>query len=290
MAVGPNTLLRSEDGGLTWRRRGGGDGADLTSMSCAGTELCLLTTVGGDRLLRSEDGGQTATPLTAATQALRAAAFASPTRAVAAGAGGATVTSDDGGRNYAPVGGDIGGSFPYGLRSGPDAETAYALGGRGQLARTVDGGATWRALAVATSADLRDVSFVSRESATCSTSSAASSRRATPARAGRRLTRERPRRPARCSPSPMTSSCSPRAAIHRAVGSRRFEAVRGGGLRGLGGTLDRFARGGAAIAAFGAVARSSCRRTPGRRGGGFACPRSSVASASRPSGCAISRS
>src|SRR4029077_2203155 len=39
------------------------------------------------------------------------------------------------------------------------AQTAFALGAAGQLARTADGGQSWRALSVPTSAALTDVSF-----------------------------------------------------------------------------------------------------------------------------------
>jgi photosystem II stability/assembly factor-like uncharacterized protein len=158
-AFGPETLLQSTDGGQTWQRRGAGAGNHVTGISCATAGLCLMSTSRGDRLLRTENGGGTAEPVTASTAALFAAGFASPTRAVAAGAGGATAVSDDAGRNFAPVGGDIAGSFPFGLRLGPGPGIAYALGARGQIARTTDSGATWRAINVATSADMRDTSF-----------------------------------------------------------------------------------------------------------------------------------
>src|SRR4051812_46123949 len=157
-AVGPDTLLRTTDGGKTWARRPAGTGQSLTSIRCATTDTCLLTVTGGDRLLRTTDAGATATSITAATQAINAAAFASPSRVVAGGAAGATVVSDDGGVNYTAVGSDIGGTYTA-LRRGADAQTAYALGIAGQLARTSDGGASWKALAVPTSGDLRDVSF-----------------------------------------------------------------------------------------------------------------------------------
>ena len=159
-AVGPDTLLRSADGGKTWARRAAGAGQDLTSIRCATVDTCLLTVKGGDRLLRTTDGGVTVTPITAATQAIFAAAFASPSRVVAAGAGGATVVSDDGGINYTPIGTDIGATY-VSMRHGPSPQIAYALGRNGQLARTTDGGASWRALSVPTSAELGDVSFAS---------------------------------------------------------------------------------------------------------------------------------
>ena len=97
--------------------------------------------------------------ITASTAPLYAAGFANPARAVAAGAGGATAVSNDGGRNYAPVGGDIAGSFQFGLRLGPAPNIALALGARGQLARTTDSGVTWKAINVATSSDMRDTRF-----------------------------------------------------------------------------------------------------------------------------------
>jgi photosystem II stability/assembly factor-like uncharacterized protein len=158
-AFGPDTLLRSTDAGQTWQRRAAGAGQTITGIGCATDDLCLLTTDRGDRLLRTSDGGATAETITASTAALYAAGFSSATRAIAAGAGGATVVSDDGGRNYAPVGGDIAGSFPFGLRLGPVPGVALALGARGQLARTTDDGVTWRAINVATSADMQDTSF-----------------------------------------------------------------------------------------------------------------------------------
>jgi photosystem II stability/assembly factor-like uncharacterized protein len=157
-AVGPDTLLRTTDGGKTWARRPAGTGQSLTSIRCATTDTCLLTVTGGDRLLRTTDAGATATSITAATQAINAAAFASPSRVVAGGAAGATVVSDDGGVNYTAVGSDIGGTYTA-LRRGAEAGTAYALGVAGQLARTSDGGASWKALAVPTSGGLRDASF-----------------------------------------------------------------------------------------------------------------------------------
>lgn len=158
-AFGPDTLLQSTDGGQSWQRRGAGNGQHITGISCAGGGICLMSTARGDRLLRSENGGATAEAITAASQALYAAGFASPTRAVAAGLGGATVISDDSGRNYTPVGRDIAGSFPFGLRLGPAPDIALALGARGQIARTTDAGSTWRAINVATSADMQDASF-----------------------------------------------------------------------------------------------------------------------------------
>ena len=149
------------------RRRGSaarrGAGNTITGIGCATDDLCLLSTDRGDRLLRTRNGGGTAETITASTAALYAAGYTSPTRAVAVGAGGATVISDDAGRNYAPIGGDIAGCFQFGLRLGPAPGIALALGARGQLARTTDDGRTWKAINVATSADMQDTSFTTAD-------------------------------------------------------------------------------------------------------------------------------
>ncbi|MDA0161482.1 hypothetical protein OM076_14495 [Solirubrobacter ginsenosidimutans] len=163
-AFGPDTLLRSSDGGVSWQKRPGSAGSNITGLGCSTDDVCLLSTAAGDKLLRTEDGGTTSTPVTASTAPIYAAGFANPARAVALGAGGATVISDDSGKNYAPIGGDISGSFQFGLRLGPAPEIALALGARGQLARTTDNGVTWKAINVATSADMQDTSFTTADS------------------------------------------------------------------------------------------------------------------------------
>jgi photosystem II stability/assembly factor-like uncharacterized protein len=162
-AFGPDTLLRSSDGGVSWQKRPGSAGSTITGIGCATDDICLMSTDKGDKLLRTEDGGTTSTPVTASTAPIYAAGFANVNRAVALGSGGATVLSDDSGKNYAPVGGDIAGSFQFGLRLGPAPEIALALGARGQLARTTDNGVTWKAINVATSADMQDTSFTTAD-------------------------------------------------------------------------------------------------------------------------------
>ncbi len=156
-AVGPETLLRSADGGLTFAKQAFGAGLTLTSIGCADAATCLLTTSKGE-LDRTTDGGETAVTITASSVPLAGAAFAAPGRAVAVGAAGQTVVSDDAGINYVPVGGDVGGQFSI-VRRGPVAGSAFAPGARGQLAMTLDGGASWRVANVATSADIADTSW-----------------------------------------------------------------------------------------------------------------------------------
>ncbi len=260
-AFGPDTLLRSTDAGQTWHRRAAGNGTTITGLGCATVDLCLMTTKAGDRLLRTENGGDTAESFIASTAPLYAAGFASPTRAVAAGAGGATAVSDDGGRNYTAVGGDIAGSFQFGLRLGPDPAIAFALGARGQIARTTDNGVTWKALNVATSADMQDTSF-----------SSADNGYALDQRGGLFLTANggsswQPIDPGTTAPpravivsGNVVLLAGPRG-VRRGVDGGQFELVTSSAARRA--AVEKFDRAGAAIFAYGstAIARTTNRGT-----------------------------
>ncbi len=156
-AIGNATLMRSDDAGKTFTKQAFGAGQTLTSIGCADPNLCLITTAKGE-LNRTTDGGATATPITASSVPLAGASFASAARAIAVGAAGQTVISDDGGINYHAIGGDIGGSFSA-MRRGPVPTSAFAPGAKGQIALTVDAGATWKVANVSTSADILDTSW-----------------------------------------------------------------------------------------------------------------------------------
>jgi photosystem II stability/assembly factor-like uncharacterized protein len=161
-----NTLLRTNDGGVTWTPASGAaslaPAADLAASRCAPghPNLCLFTTRAGDRVLRTTDGGTTLEPVVPyAGRQLHAAAFASPTGAVAVGEGGATAISGNGGRNWAPVGGSLAPSLSR-LRVAVTG-TVFAPGAAGALARTTNGGADWTRVAVPTPQTLADASFSS---------------------------------------------------------------------------------------------------------------------------------
>ncbi|WP_205695952.1 YCF48-related protein [Conexibacter sp. SYSU D00693] len=161
-AVGDNNLfLKSTDGGATWSAKdiGGSAAQNLVSVVCSDPQLCIATTAKGDVLIRTADGGTTFTQPASGANALFAAAFATPARVVAGGAGGATVTSDDAGVTFSPVGGaPLTGSFTR-IRPGLQNGTAFAPGNDGALAKTVDAGKTWTRSNVPTSENVVDVSF-----------------------------------------------------------------------------------------------------------------------------------
>lgn len=160
-AVGAQSLfLKTTDGGATWTPKdiGGPGPVDLRSIRCASPALCIVATEAGTQLVRTDDGGETFAFVSPSTDPLFAAAFAGPTRLVAAGSAGATIVSDDGGNTSVPIGGRLSGRFKR-IRAGLVAGTAFAPGTDGALGRTVDAGKTWTRSNVSTSEDLRDVSF-----------------------------------------------------------------------------------------------------------------------------------
>ncbi len=154
--------MRSDDGGATWTPKElGVAGVAYGSIRCGGVRLCVLTTADGGQLVRTTDGGETpGEAITPSSQPIYAAAFASPTRIAALGAGGATVVSDDAGATFAPIGGALAGSYS-GVYPGAAAGSAFAVGGNGGFAKTSDGGGRWARGGVPTAAALPAVSFPS---------------------------------------------------------------------------------------------------------------------------------
>jgi len=159
-AVGAGQLLiASDDGGATWKPHElNAGGRDLDEIDCATPLLCVATTAKGDQLVRTADAGASSSLVSASTDPIYAAAFVSADVVVAAGAAGATVVSDDAGATFKAIGGRLTGQY-FGIRAGGEQGTAYAPGDNGALAVTTDSGATWVRGNVATSEDVRDVSF-----------------------------------------------------------------------------------------------------------------------------------
>jgi photosystem II stability/assembly factor-like uncharacterized protein len=161
-AVGDGrALLQSTDSGATWAPKpltGAPGNPSLTSIGCADATTCLITEATGGQLVRTTDSGDTGTSVTPSTEKIFAVAFASATRAVAVGEGGATVTSDNTGSTWAPVGARISGSGFSHLRA-TNSQIAEAGGGNGVLARTIDGGNSWFTVGVPTTGAVKDASF-----------------------------------------------------------------------------------------------------------------------------------
>jgi photosystem II stability/assembly factor-like uncharacterized protein len=161
-AVGDGkTLLQSTDSGATWAPKpltGTPGSPNLTSIGCADPTTCLITEQSGGQLVRTTDSGDTGTSVTPSTEQIFAVAFSSATRAVAVGAGGATVTSNNTGSTWAPVGARISGTGFSHLRA-TNSQIAEVGGSNGVLARTIDGGMNWFTVGVPTTGAVMDASF-----------------------------------------------------------------------------------------------------------------------------------
>ena len=164
-AIGPNTLLRTENGGETWAAQAIAAGNSFRTIDCS-TELnCLLTVTGGNQLIETTDGGKTDTVKTTSSQLIYAAGYQTPSQIVAVGESGATVLSSDGGATFTSASADIGGQYGR-LRQGP-GQMLLAPGSNGNLAISTNGGLTWQRIATQTSQELVDVSFGTAESRIC---------------------------------------------------------------------------------------------------------------------------
>jgi photosystem II stability/assembly factor-like uncharacterized protein len=160
VAVGVGSVfLVTTDGGLTWAEKplGAASGPqNLVDVSCADLTTCVMATA-TSQLARTTDGGMNATLVTPSQTPLLAAGFASATRVAALGSFGTTAVSDDAGAGFAPVGGNLPGTYS-GMVAGPPG-VAFAPGQKGALAKTTDSGATWVRGNVSTPNDVIDVAF-----------------------------------------------------------------------------------------------------------------------------------
>ncbi len=165
-AVGAGAFYTTIDGGQTWTSRSLatlGASTAFTGVRCATTTLCLATSnngAGQSAIVRTTDGGLafTAQAIGGGEQ-VNATDFAyAGLRAVAVGARGRTLVSDDDGLTFSPVGERLAGPL-LGLSSGPTG--TYVAGDAGSLQRSTDGGASWNAINVPTASTVAAVSFPS---------------------------------------------------------------------------------------------------------------------------------
>ncbi len=161
VAVGAGgRFLISADSGDTWTRPAADPAApapptaDFVEVDCASPTVCLVATSNG-LIFRTDDGGVSFTEV--AHQAF-AADYASATRAMAVGVRGRTQISNDGGADFADIGGNLGNVTFTRLRA-TSAAVVHAAGFPGALARTTNGGETWTNVGVPTGDDVVDIWF-----------------------------------------------------------------------------------------------------------------------------------
>jgi photosystem II stability/assembly factor-like uncharacterized protein len=163
-AVGKSsTVEKTTDGGANWDSKTSGGSLNMTGIRCAVVDQCIITVDAGDRVVlvaQDPDPGTdklTFTSVTPSSDKIFAAAFSSTTRAVAAGANGTTVISNDGGATWVPVGGRLTATFSR-IRAASNT-VAYVAGKNGAAAKTVDGGKSWTNIAGPTGNDVIDIAF-----------------------------------------------------------------------------------------------------------------------------------
>ena len=162
-------LLSSTDGGATWTDlplalQGGGAVPDLTSITCADANECLIATADSNELVRTSDGGLTGAKVSVSNDALTSVAYATGSTVVGVGALGATVISGDAGQTFPMVTTNGLSTFvTHGpLTAGTAPGTAYLPGDHG-IAATTDSGASWSLLRVPTSQPIESVAFTSAQ-------------------------------------------------------------------------------------------------------------------------------
>jgi photosystem II stability/assembly factor-like uncharacterized protein len=181
-AVGEDdTLLRSEDGGATWQTMplqlpAGAETLDLTGISCADAESCLVSTTrtaANERgpVLRTTNGGRSASILSPfagypGRPGVFATSYGQPGDAVAVGGAGATAVSTDEGASFTDDDWRRTEPFdelyeepPTHLRLGPTAQDAYLPSMYGRIAATTNAGLSWKVLRLPTLHTVLDASF-----------------------------------------------------------------------------------------------------------------------------------
>ncbi len=161
---GGGTFIVSTDGGDTWTRPASDPGAPTPpdvlfgDVRCASATVCLVRPFFATGLYRTADGGRSFTGI--GLPPVLASDFASATRAVALGPGGATYLSNDGGASFSQLGSRIEAGTLHRVRA-TSASVAHAIGDGGTLVRTEDGGESWENVGVPTGNIVFDVWFPS---------------------------------------------------------------------------------------------------------------------------------
>ena len=144
VAVGEGTILRSEDGGATWRQLRSPVSYGLWAISFADEWNGLVVGDAG-AVFRTTDGGESWVAQSSGTTAgLRRVSFPDPMNGTAIGKGGVIIRTTDGGATWTPHSAGAG----MGLNDVDfcDGLTGMIVGGNTVLS-TTDGGVTWTARA-----------------------------------------------------------------------------------------------------------------------------------------------
>ena len=140
-------VLRSEDGGVTWRPLVQRSGFDAMGLAVSRSDARRLYLAGHDVLQTSGDGGATWQAVTHNLPGTDLHALAlspdDPNRLVAFVVGHGVYQSGDGGRTWRRVPGPLPRDIAALASAGGDPETLYAASGSQGVLRSTDGGRSW---------------------------------------------------------------------------------------------------------------------------------------------------
>ena len=144
IAVGAGgTVLQTTDAGATWNTGVSGTGADLFSVTSSGSGNSSTAAGDSGTLIRSSDFGKTWTPLNSGVSAvaLRSLFAVNALVMTAVGDGGIILQTTTGTTWLRSNSGTLNDLFGVAFT---DQRIGYAVGARGVVLRTVNGGTTWR--------------------------------------------------------------------------------------------------------------------------------------------------
>jgi photosystem II stability/assembly factor-like uncharacterized protein len=157
-AVGvKGTILRSEDGGVTWYHQN--SGTEVTLIRVDFTDPDTGTAVGSSgTILRTTDGGSSWVSQSSGTSAtLRQVKFFDTDTGIVIGSGGTILRTVNGGADWATIAsGTVEDLFDL---SFVDSKSGLAVGHGGAVFRTDDGGLSWSDKSTAAAYDFRNISM-----------------------------------------------------------------------------------------------------------------------------------
>jgi hypothetical protein len=171
MAVGSaGTILRSNDGGITWATQPSGTSTYLFALAFPSSSTG--TVVGGDPVSGTQtvvhtgnSGSSWASQLTGTALPMIGVGFADANNGFAVGYGGHLVHTNDGGATWQNI--VTGVLSTLDNVAYIDANTATVVGDLGVIMRTTNAGATWTQQSGAGGNDIYGVSFTSLTTGTC---------------------------------------------------------------------------------------------------------------------------
>lgn len=156
------TVLVTEDGGRKWRKEKTGVHVPLSAVACSDSQRC--TAVGdGDTVIATADGGSRWQRSFVGSGVLDGVSCATSSQCAAVTSSATSDLTTSNGRNWASI------SVPFSVLDalspmngiGCHSGTCISVGGRGLLAVSPNGGATWSVGQSGTSAELQSVACAS---------------------------------------------------------------------------------------------------------------------------------